>query len=102
MESFGRQALQAASVSALAELEKATGRDERFATLDALVGELLVRSLRGERIVTMVTDDVYITSVMLDGLTAQQRSFVNETFALEKQQSRGGWFFPEKISLTAS
>jgi hypothetical protein len=102
MESFGRRALQATSIRALAELEKAESRNERFVAVDALVGELLVRSLRAERIITMVTDDLYITSVTINGLTLQQRRFLDETFALEKQQSRGAWFFPEKVSLSAS
>ena len=102
MESFGRRALQTTSVNALAELEKAEGRNAQFAALDSLIGELLVRSLRGERIVTMVTDDLYVTSVTINGLTQPQRGFLDDTFSLEKQHARGAWVFPEKVSLSAS
>jgi hypothetical protein len=99
MESLGRRALQAKSAAALTELERAEGRGARFSELDSLVGGLLVRSLRGERILTMKQDELYVNSVVIEGLGREQRAFLDETFGLERQQSRGAWFLPERVNL---
>jgi hypothetical protein len=99
METFGRGALQARLAGALVELERAEGRGERFSKLDALVGELLVRSLQGERILTMKQDELRVNSVTLNGLSTSQREFLNETYGLENQQSKGTWFIPERVNI---
>ena len=99
MESFGRRALRTESAAALIELERADGRSERFARLDSLVGDLMARSLRGERVLTMRQDALYMNSVTIEGLGREQREFLDETFALERQQSRGAWFLPERVNL---
>jgi hypothetical protein len=99
MDSFGRRALRTEPAAALIELEKTEGRDARFAELDALVGDLLVRSLRGERVLTMKQDELYINSVVIEGLGREQRAYLDETFGLERQQSRGAWFLPERVNI---
>ena len=96
--SFGRKALQA-SFATLIDLEHKEGRAERFALVDSLIANLLIRSLRGERIVTMTENDVYENSVTINGLTSKQREFVSAAFDLEQQQARGAWFVPQKVSL---
>lgn len=100
ISSFGRIALQASSVEGLIELERQNDRLERFARLDSLISDLLIRSLRGDRIVTMTENDVYENAISIDQLTSEQRAFISASFGLEQQQSRGAWFIPEKISLT--
>src|SRR5688572_25077470 len=99
MNSFGRQFLQAQSIPTLIDLEQTDGRAEGFAALDSLISDLLIRSLRGERIVTMTENQVHENSVSLDGLTSLQRDFLLASFGLEQQQARGAWFVPEKITL---
>lgn len=99
INSFGRIALQATSVEGLIELERQNDRSERFARLDSLISDLLIRSLRGDRILTMTENDVYENSVSINGLTSEQREFISASFGLEQQQSRGAWFIPEKLSL---
>ena len=99
MESFGRRALRTESAAALLELERAEGRGERCSGLDSLVGDLIVRSLRGERVLTMRQDELYVNSVTVEGLSREQRELLDETFGLERQQSRGAWFLPERVNL---
>ena len=99
INSFGRNALQASSVEGLIELERQNDRLARFARLDSLISDLLIRSLRGDRILTMTENDVYESSVSIGGLTSEQRKFISDSFGLDQQQSRGAWFIPEKISL---
>jgi hypothetical protein len=99
VNSFGRNALQASSVEGLIELERQKDRLARFARLDSLISDLLIRSLRGDRILTMTENDIYESSVSIDGLTSEQRKFISDSFGLDQQQSRGAWFIPEKISL---
>lgn len=101
MESFGRRIIRAESIAALAAMEKVEGRSDGFALLDALIGDLLVRSLHGERIITMIEDSLYINTVTINGLTALELDFLNETFSRERLQSRGSWFVPDKITLKA-
>jgi hypothetical protein len=99
VDSFGRKALQAPAISTLIELEHKEGRAERFAVLDSLIADLLIRSLRGERIVTMTENQVYENSVTINGLSSEQREFLSISFGLEQQQVKGAWFAPDKVSL---
>lgn len=98
-DSFGRRAAQATSVATLIDLELRENRTERFAGLDSLISELLIRSLRGERLVTMTENEVYENSVAVDGLSPEQREFLAESFSLERQQARGAWFVPDQVRL---
>ena len=99
MESFGRRVLLTSSAEALVNLEQTENKYERFSRLDLLVGDLLVRSIRGERILTMKQDELYVNSVTFTGLSQEQREFLDETFDLERQQSRGAWFIPERVNI---
>ncbi len=97
--SFGRQALQTETAFALLELESRVGRSNGFKTLDALVGEFLLRSLRGERVIEMIQRREYEHSIVIPGLRDEYRAFVEDTFRLERQQARGAWFLPDEVSL---
>lgn len=96
--SFGRRLDAATTTDAIRELERSEGRSERFARLDALLGDVLVRSMRGEQLVALkqVKDQ---DSVTLTELQSAQRRLVNQTYALEAQQGCGAWFIPESASL---
>lgn len=101
-ESFGRLISGIHSASELLRLEEAEGKGGGpFAGLDALVGRLMSRSLRGERVVELRQDDFHVYSVSTPGLNPDERRMVDEWFALEKQQSRGTWTIPDKASLRA-
>ena len=100
MESFGRRALRAESAASLIEMEQVEDCSKNFADLDSLTGSLLVQSLNGERIVTMTQDELYLNSVEINGLTREQREFLNDTFSLDRQQSKGAWFFPERVNIS--
>ena len=99
MESFGRRALLTPSAETLINLEQTENKYERFTRLDSLIGDLLVRSLRGERVLTMNEDELYVNSVTFNGLSHEQREFLDEMFGLERQQSRGAWFIPERVNV---
>ncbi len=98
--SFGRIAVKAPSIATLIDLEHREGRSERFAALDSLISALLIRSLRGERILTMTENEVYENRVTISSLSSEQREFLSASFSLEQQQARGAWFLPEKVSLS--
>src|SRR5215208_7571887 len=101
-ESFGRLARKAHSPTELLELEHTHGRYERFAEFDILVGEIFVRSLRGERLLVAASSDEikdpWGNDVLhFEGITAQQRARLEESFSLNKQQSRGTWSLPDEV-----
>ena len=96
--SFGRKSLQAESIEATLDLERVEGRRSKFDVVDALVGELLVRSLRGERVVEMMNGKDQACSIVINGIRANYRAFVDDTFRLDRQQSRGAWFLPAEAS----
>jgi len=99
--SFGRSASQLTSITELVEYERNSDRAQRFETLDALVDDLLMRSLSGQPIATLThrtRDDILVG---LDGLNAQQRSYVDDAFALTAQQRRGAWFIPDEATVRA-
>lgn len=97
--SFGRRALEASSVGALLELEDQEKRGEGFAILDALITSVFVRSLQGERIISMTENEVYENSLSIEGLTREQIEFLSASYSLAQQQSKGAWFLPDKASL---
>ncbi|MFL5704029.1 MAG: hypothetical protein ACJ8AG_14515 [Ktedonobacteraceae bacterium] len=99
MISFGRKALQAGSIAAFLDLEHKEDRSSGFNTVDALVGTLLVRSFQGERVVKMISRQEHGYSVVVNGLSTKQRAFVEDTYRLDHQQSRGAWFLPTEVSL---
>ncbi len=96
---FGRKALQIESIEATLDLERVEGRWSRFDVVDVLVGELLVRSLQGERVVEMTPGKDKECSLVIHGLHADDRAFVDDTFRLDRQQARGAWFLPTEASL---
>lgn len=101
-ESFGRLISGVHSAAELLRLEVAAGQvGGMFAILDALVGRLIVRSLRGERVVELSQNDLHVYWVSALGLNPDERIMVDEWFALKNQQSRGTWTIPDKASLRA-
>lgn len=99
-EPFGRAALRLSEPGALLELERATGRNIRFDSLDALVGAVIVQVLRGQRMVRLsAASKQGEKAVMLGGITAEQQSLLDDLFSAERQQARGAWFLPADASL---
>jgi hypothetical protein len=47
----------------------------------------------------MKQDELYVNSVVIEGLGREQRKLLNEAFGLERQQSRGAWFLPERVNV---
>lgn len=99
MESFGRKFSACETISQRAALEKENGKSERFAALDALVSESVAHCLRGERTVLLKEDKLHFDKLTLNLLKDEQKQFIHQTYAVERQQERGAWNLPEKISV---
>lgn len=83
-------------------VERAAGKETRFWELDVVAADLLGAALGGEPIATITEsrDGARPTdSVHIGPMSASQRSFVENRFALAIQQARGAWFLPERITL---
>ncbi|MDP9309461.1 MAG: stress protein [Chloroflexota bacterium] len=98
-QTFGRSAAASTSTTALLDLERNSGRADRFQALDAFLGTILVRSLRGEQIIALTRVNRDECRVELNSLNRQQRAFLDTTFALTSQQMRGAWFIPDAASV---
>ena len=96
MTSFGQQFVACETIDEAHELEKSHGRAEKFAELDALMSELAVRSLRGERVVTMTEDERRGGAVQIQNLTVSQVQIIKEIYDFARQRERGSWSLPER------
>lgn len=99
MDSFGRKFLACETVSERAALEKENGKSERFTALDALVSESVAHCLHGERTVLLKEDKLHFDKLTLNFLNEEQKQFIHQTYAVERQQERGAWNLPEKINV---
>lgn len=97
--SFGRRALQGLSIERILDLERADGLSRRFDLIDSLVGELLVRSFQGERVIETIPGKDQERSPVISGLSADKRTFLDDTYCLDRQQARGAWFLPAEVRL---
>lgn len=78
------------------ELEREKGHSAKFAELDNLISELAVRSLRGEKIVSMSVDEMHNGAVEIHNLTVSQQQFIRDKYDSARQRERGSWTLPEK------
>lgn len=102
-ESFGRLASRATTPLELLEVEVAHERAEGFAALDSLVGQLALRSLRGEVPFRVEGENETRATgrpatLRLSVLTDEEERIVDDLFSLEKQQARGSWSSQAKIN----
>ncbi len=97
-EPFGRRALETPSPSALTALEQESGKDDRFADLDDLIGHIIDRALTGERVAALARDRRG-DEVSIVGLDAARQGVLNDRFVIANQRQRGAWFVPEKAAL---
>jgi hypothetical protein len=103
-ESFGRRAAGAESASELLKLEQREGMGERFESLDALAGDFVVRSVRGEQPIAATEHENLHgrgrkATLQWNGASAETRSFLDSAFSVEGQQSRGAWSLPDEATL---
>ena len=101
MTSYGQQLLQCKLPGDAVSLEKNFQRGEKFAELDALISELTFRSLRGDRIASIIEDERRGDSVQIIGLNSSQEQFINNFYGVARQQDRGSWSLPEKETVQA-
>jgi hypothetical protein len=96
VEPFGRRAVAAPGPEALLALEIAEGKDAIFKEVDALVGDVIVRSLQADRVFNLAADE---PSVALADLTEPLRVVLESLFSVGAQHEQGAWFLPEQASL---
>ena len=97
--SFGQKLLGANSALEMIALERSDDRSTGFAQVDLLINELMSRSLKAARIATLEGERGN-TILSIDGLDESQQTFLDDYFAMERQQSRGSWFLPKSVNLT--
>jgi hypothetical protein len=97
---FGRAAAAVRDAGELLALEGRVDANTRFADIDDLIGDLVVRSLTGQRIVTVQRGRQNDT-ITVDGLTATRSDVLADRYVVANQHARGAWFVPEKGSLKA-
>lgn len=98
--SFGRRALEAATAADLLELERGSQRADLFKDIDVVVTGLMVRALRGERVVALTRTERG-DAIRLVNIPDALRDAVRHAFELEGQQARGAWFLPEAVPIKA-
>jgi hypothetical protein len=96
MTSFGQQFLACQTPMQVLELERQKGHSAKFAELDNLISELAVRSLRGEKIVSMSIDEMHGGAVEIQSLTVSQQQFIKDKYDFARQRERGSWTLSEK------
>lgn len=97
-KSFGQLAVAASTPAAFLELEERAGLGAQFARLDPLVETLLRRSLSGEQVAVLSSEN-WAFSMALPGLDPEHQAFLAQEFAIETQQRRGAWFLPDAVTL---
>ena len=95
---FGRLLLEAETPVAILALETEHDRLAPFTQIDAFVSDILRRSLHGERVAS-VTRTEAAPSVTFDGLDPTSAGWLQEWFAVERQQARGAWFLPAEVRI---
>jgi hypothetical protein len=93
---FGRRAAAAAGPDALLQLEAAEGKGATFNEVDALVGDVVTRSLQGNRVLDTDLDEA---SVSAAGLADPLQRALDDLFSVVHQHERGAWYLPEQVSL---
>lgn len=96
--SFGRQAALATTPAAFLELEQRAEHYEQFAVIDQLVEALLHRSLNGEQVAVLSSEN-WVFRIAIPGLDPDHQAFLGREFMLDAQQGRGAWFLPETVTL---
>jgi hypothetical protein len=91
-ETFGARAAHLASSLELLALEASEGKGDQFAAVDMLVGDVMARALRGDRVIGS-------DGGRLIGISTDIQEILVGQFSVDVQHAKGSWFLPEKISL---
>ena len=100
-ETFGAHYLTLPSAPERLDFERSEGRRERFEAVDAQLDDLVLRALRGERVVAVARAENrnHPDYVELRFSAEASRAALEEHFSVERQQARGAWYIPESGSL---
>jgi hypothetical protein len=97
---FGPRARDAKSAVDLLALEAAEGRSPQFSQIDVVIAGIMIRAMRGERVVRLAKTDRG-DAVSIVGVPDALKASLPEVFQLEAQQARGAWFIPEAVPIKA-
>jgi hypothetical protein len=96
------QAFVDAEPHELLGLERDAGYGDLFTDVDHLAANVLRAAIAGGKTVSIVRGIRGVKNadtLTVLPLSAEDRTFVDQTFALPSQQARGAWFLPEQASL---
>lgn len=96
---FGARA-RGLNASELLDLEDRADRTERFSAIDVAVCGVMVRALRGERVV-QITPAERGDTIGVVGVPDELAISMRNAFQLEAQQRRGAWFLPDAVPIKA-
>ncbi len=97
---LGRTIL-ATTAQQLLDAESAAGCGDRFAALDGFLARLATRAFMGEPTVEVskATSATKLDRVTIAGSAEADRQLLDDQYRLERQEARGAWFLPQKVTL---
>lgn len=98
--SAGRQLKATADSAAWQQLEEQLRLSGHFGTVDQLTSRLLMATLRGtDAVMAQLGSGRESSSLELNGISAEERSWLDEHMTIGAHQSRGGWWLPEQVTV---
>lgn len=99
--SFGASYVALTSAQDRLDFERSAARRDAFDAVDAQLDELVVRALRGERVIEVARPGSrdLADEIELALPAPAQRPAVDVAFAAAQQQARGAWYLPQKGAL---
>ncbi|GAA3112830.1 hypothetical protein JOF29_002814 [Kribbella aluminosa] len=102
VESAFATSISATTPVGLLAAERNSGGADRFTDVDDLAAALLERALNGNKIIDIARehpDPNRRNHLSIVAVEQRERAFIDRSFTVEEQQSRGAWFLPEQTSL---
>jgi len=100
-DTTGRLLLAAGDTQEWLRVEQDRGAGVQHVDLDDLLGRLAGDALRGRSVIRVTAGRLGEPSARLTGLSAGERTLLDERFTLAKQQARGAWYIPDDVKVTA-
>ena len=97
---FGQRVRDTSSTTELLAMELAEGRPAQFSQVDVVLAGVMIRAMRGERVVRL-TKTHRGDTLSIVGIPNTLRASLPDVFQLEAQQKRGAWFIPEVVPIKA-
>jgi hypothetical protein len=94
-----RASLSGSTAADLLHAEEVVGQRATFERLDVMLANLLRQAARRGPVVIADWGQRATATIRLDGLSSEDRAFLEMDFRLEVQESRGAWFLPKDATV---